>query len=332
VVHDLNNHLAIIQCNAIIVEKLLHGAEPRIIESLQDIVDAVAAATRLTRSVQALGQRGGIGPAAVDVGAIIGDAARLLRKQLPQTLELVLPAEPVRALITGPYLQQVILNLLVNARDALPKDGIISVTLALDGPSITLTVADNGPGLPAEVQARLFQPFVTTQPGRRTWLGLAVVRQLVTRLGGTILVETNASGTRFVMQMPLVMELGKAPLAGQRVLVAATAAVTSVTVDALTSRGASVVSVNDGASALIAAERERFNVVVVENGLPDTDGATLLNSLRAKRALTTAVLLSSGVAPDLAESLGVQVVWKPFSADELLAVVERAIVLAAGAS
>ena len=117
-----------------------------------------------------------------------------------------IPGDLPRISLAGPRIVQVLLNLLLNAADAVPREGgrITLRAARAPGDRVRLTVEDNGPGIAAEIRDRLFEPFVTTkEPGKGTGLGLAVCLGLIEAAGGTLAVEDSAEGgARFVIELP----------------------------------------------------------------------------------------------------------------------------------
>jgi signal transduction histidine kinase len=142
----------------------------------------------------------------LDIASSIEDAARLARSSLG-TSNVNIETKPAENLPTvecdEEQIKQVLLNLLMNAAQAMPDGGRIVVSASREGRSLALIVADDGPGIPGEMHARIFDPFFTTREAG-TGLGLAVVQQIVTQHGGQIDVEQNgAQGARFVVRIPM---------------------------------------------------------------------------------------------------------------------------------
>jgi PAS domain S-box-containing protein len=207
IAHDFNNLLMIVLgCSEGALEEL--GADTPVRRELEDIRDAAEQASRLTRQLLAFSRRQELQPVTVDLNDAVEGAAAMLRRLLPGEvrLELELTHGLPAASVDPAQLSQVILNLAVNARDAMPDGG--RVTIATDDAEepgfVALTVRDEGTGMAPEVAARAFEPFFTTKaPGRGTGLGLATVHGIVTQSGGRIALDsTSGSGTSVTVLLP----------------------------------------------------------------------------------------------------------------------------------
>jgi two-component system cell cycle sensor histidine kinase/response regulator CckA len=207
IAHDFNNLLMIILgCSESALEELAPDSPVR--GELEDIRDAAEQAATLTRGLLAFGRRQELQPVTVDLNDAVEAAAGMLRRLLPEDvrleLELELGLPEVR--VDPAQLSQVILNLAVNARDAMPGGGRLTVATARDADAgfAVLTVADEGSGMAPEVAARAFEPFFTTKaPGRGTGLGLATVHGVVTQSGGRISVDSApGAGTTVTVLLP----------------------------------------------------------------------------------------------------------------------------------
>jgi signal transduction histidine kinase/CheY-like chemotaxis protein len=202
VAHDFNNLLTVF-----LTEAARLGRDDRTAKSASNIATAAERAAALTRQLLTFGRRQVREPEVLAPNAVIAQLERLLGSFLGADLrlEVVLDPEipPVRADRTE--LEQVLLNLVTNARDATPAGGTITIRTARapDGAAL-LEVIDTGAGIAPADQTRLFEPFFTTKPiGKGTGLGLATVRDIVTRLGGDIrVVSALGSGSRFTLVLP----------------------------------------------------------------------------------------------------------------------------------
>ncbi len=229
VAHDFNNLLTGILGGS---ELLL--AEPGLAEGLREDVQEIRRcaeqASQLTRQLLAFSRRETPLPKLVDLNAQVEDAERLLGRLLGDRVGLVtdLSPGPIRVLADPSQLQQVIINLAVNARDAMPGGGTVLVETAAapadpdlpeevrahgPGPWARLAVEDEGTGIPPDVLERIFEPFFTTKPvGKGTGLGLSTVWGIVQQLGGVTRVESSPGRTRFEIWLPC--EGSGAPEAG----------------------------------------------------------------------------------------------------------------------
>ncbi|MCC6223624.1 MAG: PAS domain S-box protein [Thermoleophilia bacterium] len=195
VAHDFNNLLTAIQGYAELLARDVHAERAK-----QDAAEIVRAAERgaaLTGQLLAFARIEPPARAPVDVCALVAGMEPLLRRTLEERVELqfcLAPAAPAVSADRG-QLEQVLLNLAVNARDAMPDGGTLTVAVAATAEGVRLRVADTGTGMPPGVAARAFEPFFTTKErGRGTGLGLATVWGIVHDAGGTVELETREGG------------------------------------------------------------------------------------------------------------------------------------------
>ena len=225
VAHDFNNLLAAVGGFAQLGRA--EATSERVADYFDRIVAASDSAAALTGQLLAFGRQQVLTPAPVDLNEAVGTIASLLRQLLPAgvTLQLDLCPEPVHVFVDPSQLEQVVLNLVVNGRDAIEGSGSITVRTANAAPAGVvhdftqpcgwLQVADTGMGIPEDVRAHIFDPFFTTKAvGMGTGLGLATIYGIVSQSGGAIVVDsTVGEGTTMtvalpVSQQPAVAELG----------------------------------------------------------------------------------------------------------------------------
>ena len=209
VAHDFNNLMtAVIGYTGIISQSLpTHDARQM---DLAEIEKAATRAGELTQQLLAFARRRVIDPKIVDIGELVGSFMRLISPLLGSTVKLTvrIASNLATVRIDPVQFEQVLMNLAVNARDAMPNGGEliveVSPTKFRDGAGVRLTVRDTGLGMPADVVARIWEPFFTTKPqGKGTGLGLATVHGLVHQFGGDITVEsTEGVGTAFHVLLP----------------------------------------------------------------------------------------------------------------------------------
>lgn len=232
IAYDFNNLLTVIQVEANFVQ---HGLAPQ--DSLQtemrEIRKAVERAGSLTRQLLAFSRSQVSRPRVVDLNELVSDTISMLRRLLGEDIALVPELEPDLPLIIADpgQLHQVLLNLALNARDAMPEGGTLrvatsSVVIGEDDPLLStgtycvLAVTDTGHGIAADVQHRIFDPFFTTKPsGKGTGLGLATVVGIIEQAGGKILVSSEPGrGARFTIYLPCVnapIPIDSSPVATQ---------------------------------------------------------------------------------------------------------------------
>ncbi len=219
VAHDFNNLLMVIQGN---VELGLMGLEPShpVYESLLKIEESAEKATSLTRQLLAFGRRQVLNPKPLDVAEVIGNLSRMVSRLIGEDIELRIEMKPgLHAIYADPTaIDQVLINLIVNARDAMPRGGVLTLqasnvnlgeTFCHQHPFVTpgdyvqISVIDTGVGMDEATRARIFEPFFTTRK-KGSGLGLAVVYGIVKQHQGHILVESQlGKGSRFDLYFPV---------------------------------------------------------------------------------------------------------------------------------
>ncbi len=221
IAHDFNNLLTVILCSAESLKQALNKGEP-LHEEAAEIARAGERAAAMTRQLLAFSRRQVLEPRIVDVAQLLRGLEQLLRRVVGEDLELLLLLdEGVHKLRLDPgQFEQVMLNLVINARDAMPDGGRLTIETAnvvLDeayvaehpeaqlGPHVRIAVSDTGVGMTPEVRSRMFEPFFTTkEPGRGTGLGLSTVYGIVKQSGGSIWVYSEpGQGTTFRLYFPL---------------------------------------------------------------------------------------------------------------------------------
>ena len=292
-------------------------------------------------------------PRQVDVTQGIRELEKLLSRLVGADVAIVVvpSEEPCPVLIDPGQLNQILLNLAVNARDAMPQGGRLLMRTWREPPSegmprgaVTIEVSDTGQGMSAEVRSRIFEPFFTTkEPGKGTGLGLATVHDIVQRAGGTIAVESReGEGTTFRIRLPATSaspEPGTArpaerrrSIPGQRrlrvLLVEDDESIRRVLRRTLEEAGYVLQEARHGdeALALFQARRGEFDLLVTDVVMPGMSGPALAARLRENRAALP-VLYLSGFASEHLEALTREdprhrLLAKPFHRDEVLDAVE----------
>jgi signal transduction histidine kinase len=210
IVHDFNNLVTAISGYAELLLRQVPDAAPR--EDIEEILRVGERATALTRQLVTFARREAFEPRRIDVNARIEGIAAMLRRLLGDHVEVVLALTPdLPAVVADPgQFDQVLVNLAINARDAMESGGRLTfrTTALAEGPAgapgVRLTVSDTGAGIDDAVRSRIFEPFFTTKPaGKGTGLGLSTARTIVTRMGGTIWVDSApGAGTTFHIDLP----------------------------------------------------------------------------------------------------------------------------------
>ena len=356
VAHDFNNLLTvIIGCAELLKEDAVRGQAPST-EVVEDITFAAGRARMLTRQLLTFARKQDISLVSLDVNETVRGTEKLLRRLVGTNVALRLELQPDIGLarFDPGQLEQVVVNLSVNARDAMPAGGTLTIETskveapcgaAPPGPWIRLSVRDTGVGLSPEAREHLFEPFFTTKPrGKGTGLGLATVHGIVLQCGGEIRVESEpGQGSAFHVFLPRASESAEPPsprvdqVAGseQVLVVEDDPQVREVTQGILRRAGYGVLAASSGdeALALDASVLAPVRLLVTDVVMPGLDGRATAEAL-CRRHPSLRVLYVSGYARDVigqrgALDTGVQFLPKPFTAAMLLGRV-RAILDAPG--
>jgi signal transduction histidine kinase/ActR/RegA family two-component response regulator len=351
VAHDFNNLLTVIAGRGEILLRQLPTEDPR--RRHADLIRQTAfRAADLTRQLLAFSRKQVLQPKVLDLNGVVEGMDGMLRRLIGEHIELRCQCRAVGAIKADPsQLEQIIVNLAVNARDAMLQGGVLSVettTVELDdafarshdgarpGPHVLLAVTDNGAGMDADTRAHLFEPFFTTKgPGQGTGLGLATVYGIVEQSGGLVLVESElGQGTRFELYFPVV-----ADRAEKRDLVIADAGLPSGTEsillvedqeevrrlarEVLQMLGYTVLEAENGRHALrvVDAQPDGIDLLLTDVVMPQIGGRDLADQLRASRP-GLRVLYMSGHTDDAilhhgVLEPGVAFLQKPFAPEAL---------------
>lgn len=310
----------------------MHESQQRDSEaSLQAMDRAVEHASRLTAQLLSFGRRSAVSPRNIDVREVVENTVGLLSAVTRSDVRVVLDVADgdYVASMDRVLLEQIVLNLVTNARDAITGTGTINVGLALravPGASVVLRVGDDGEGMDPEVLRHVFEPFFTTKSaGRGTGLGLASVQGSVTQLGGTIQVESwPGKGTTFEVTLPLERAkaadaLSTAPENSEALhilVVDDDEEVRDITAKMLQVGGHQVDQAEDAAGALERLGAHRYDVLLTDIVMPHTSGLALRSEV-AKRWPELLVVLTSAYPPETVGD-GLPIVPKPFDSATLL--------------
>ncbi len=354
VAHDFNNLLTIIGGAAEFLreEQQLTGSGER---DLEEIQDAVKRASALTRQLLAFSRKQTFAKEQLDLGELVAGTSKMLRRLLGEDVELSLRAQqaPYTATVDPGQIEQVIMNLVVNARDAMPNGGRMSIELThttLDdeqikmfpyatdlaaGPYALISVSDSGTGMDAETQRQIFEPFFTTKDeGKGTGLGLSTVYGIVRQHRGYIAVE-SAPGEGTTFRVYIRESMPNAASSGVRKSVARTPggketilcvednlAVRRTTVRILENLGYRLLTAENAeeAIAIVKEHPDSIHLLLTDVIMPGMNGAQLANAI----ALThpgIRVLYASGYPADHLQRRGlgeeVALLHKPFTRDDL---------------
>ncbi len=353
VAHDFNNLLTAIRGYAELARGDF-GPEDDALGDLDQIVLAADRAAELTRQLLAFSRRQVLRPKVLDPAEIVAGVTPLLRRLLGEHIELETHSAPQlgRVEVDPSQLEQVIVNLAVNARDAMPAGGKLTIGTAnvvvgpedpaarsgaASGNYVALTVSDTGVGIDQSTLSRIFEPFFTTkEPGRGTGMGLATVYGIVHQSGGSIHVETEPGrGSTFTVLLPTATD-GLTPMASEApprsdshsrgtesiLLVEDEAAVRGFASRVLQKLGYAVVEASSGSRALelASAHSGDIHLLITDLVMPGLQGQQLASELHAvrpgMRVLYVSGFTDSPVGPE-ASPAGTTLLAKPFSAEEL---------------
>jgi len=352
VAHDFNNLLGVILGQSEIL--LEHVRDPATTRGLEMIRESARRGAGLTRQLLAFGRRQVMEAKVISLNAVLTDIQKLLRRVIGEDVELEFQTEPkLHNVEADPgQLEQVILNLAINARDAMPSGGKLRISTANadltedyvaqhpivpPGRYAQLAVSDTGCGMDAQTQARIFEPFFTTkEPGKGTGLGLATVYGIVKQSGGYIWVYSEVGhGTTFRLYFPVVetsrkqprrVESSQAPGGSETILVVEDdEGLREVTCEFLRSGGYKVIAAESPERALELAERHNGTIdfLLTDVIMPKLNGRELAAKV-AKLRPEIRVLFVSGYADGIlrsgaagAREESVAFLQKPYTRQEL---------------
>lgn len=351
VAHDFNNLLTVISSYASLVidEETLTDA---IRDDISQIEKASAAAATLTRQLLAFSRQQVTLPVSLDLNDVVRDAQKILRRVIGEDVSLVakLDENLGRALADFGQIEQVIMNLAVNARDAMPRGGKLTIETsnavlaesckrdgfaASAGPYVVLAIGDTGTGMDDETKLRIFEPFFTTkESGKGTGLGLSMVFGIVQQSGGYVDVESAIGhGATFRIYLPRVDAPAEAPspvAVGESargtetvLLVEDVSALREIVRRVLVEKGYTVLDAVDGPAALLLAEKFKnsIHLLITDVVLPGMSGHELARALQPARP-GLKVLFTSGYTDDAVLRRGVferdvAFLQKPFTPEVL---------------
>jgi PAS domain S-box-containing protein len=346
VAHDFNNLLSVIlTCVGFATREL--PADHPVRDDVEEIGRAADRAAALTRQLLMFSRREVVKPEVLDVGGLLRDLERLLNRTLSERIALRITVGPglLPVLADRAQLEQVLVNLAVNARDAMPDGGTLSIAVAGVSDGVRITVVDDGTGMLEEVRDRAFEPFFTTKdPGQGTGLGLATVHGIVTDSGGMVDIDSApGQGTRVTIFLPGCREEVRSPELPAEPAAHAPAAARVLVVEdqepvrrqacrILAAHGYEVTDAPGGEEALAAWQE--IDVLVTDVVMPGMTGQQLAQ-LAVDRNPDLRVVYMSGHTEDVlvrngARARNLAFVQKPFTRATLLRAVEDALAAAPG--
>ena len=350
VAHELNSPLSVILGQVGLFSQT--GVDPKARARVKDIGEAAERCVRIVRSFLTMARRHPPERGHVSLNHLLREAVELLSFELRiASIEIVYDLERDLPLVwaDGHQLKQVIVNLVTNARQAVqdsapPRQLRLATRYDERHSSVGIEVADSGPGIPAELRARVFEPFFTTKPdGEGTGLGLALARGMVEGHGGSIEIEsTPGEGARFIISLPLGAppesqeesgELQAAgPVVGKSILVVDDEpAVASLLAEALSRDGYKVDMAANGAVALRMLGARDYDLIISDSGMPELNGRELYREIERREprlsrrfVFVTGDILNPRTRAFLAET-GAPQLEKPFTVESVKRVVRRAL-------
>ncbi|HUX49407.1 MAG TPA: response regulator [Spirochaetia bacterium] len=357
IAHDFNNLLTIIMGYSKLLKESLQnndGAPGELLGDVDGILKAATKSAELTRQLLAFSRHQVMQPVVISLNRILSEVERMIRRLLTEniTIQISLTNEPCRIYADQGQIEQVLLNLAVNAKDAMPNGGNITIRSGIEqvdsrrktvtgviepGPYAVLRVQDTGTGIEPEILPRIFDPFFTTKGvGRGTGLGLSTVYGIIAQSGGKIdVVSILGKGTLFLIYLPLV-EMGEegtervphqeSRLSGSEsvLVVEDERTVRELLVRVMQGAGYAVTTTENAGEALLISEEENnhFDILISDVVMPHITGPKLSIRLRAKHA-DLKVLFISGhpeneeVEIELKDSM-CAFLQKPFEPEVLL--------------
>jgi len=335
IAHDFNNVMtAVSGCAELLLNEI--GVDDARRERVEVIHESAARATKLTRQLLAFSRRQVLRLEPVDLSKVAAGLEGMLERLLPPNISVSYDLAPnAIAQVDLPQLEQVLLNLALNARDAMPAGGNIAVSVRTAGEDAELTVTDDGVGMNEETRSRIFEPFFTTKSAG-TGLGLSTVDGIVAQSGGTISVASEPGrGSTFTIRLPRVYER-PAPepsvpvqpsnaVAGRILLADDEDLVRRVTAELMHRSGYDVVSAASGEEALRLLD-DGFDALVTDVAMTGMNGQALARNVR-DRFPSMPVLFISGYPAEVLTGqhmvdAGEEVLTKPFTPLELTARLE----------
>jgi PAS domain S-box-containing protein len=359
VAHDFNNLLTVIHGYGELLLTALNADDPRR-SDVDEIVQAAERAAALTRRLLAFSRKQVLQPTRLDVNALVINMSKMLRRLIGENIELVTKLAPLPAAVHADagQIEQILMNLTVNARDAMPQGGRLSIETAIvvlddvyvmqhvavrPGPYVMLAVTDTGIGMDEQTKHRIFEPFFTTKErGHGTGLGLATVYGIVKQSGGYVWVYSEVGGgSTFKVYLPRAgegavverptTEAEAAPPGSETVLVVEDDHAVRLLCRALLERaGYRVFDAADPRQAedLFRQHADRIDVLLTDVIMPGSSGPSLFARLSLDRPLLRVLYMSGYADSAIVQPEGasdVVFLQKPFTAHGLLCKVREAL-------
>jgi signal transduction histidine kinase/CheY-like chemotaxis protein len=336
VAHDFNNILGIILPNAELIKMRTEPDSPAT-RFADVIINATKRASQLTRQLLSLSRKDPVTWRILSLNEAVRATGKLLGETLDRNIRLEFDLSPESTNIKADetQIEQVFLNLAINARDAMPEGGVLRFITRLEGDHVVARVIDSGAGIPRGILPKIFDPFFTTKDkSKGTGLGLSVVYGIVKQIGGAIDVRSDpGAGTEFVLTFPACHEVRRKaaqqsarPAGGaEKILIADDEReILSLLETALTDMGYTVISAANGIEAVDYAADD-VDLIILDMIMPEMDGVTALRAIRQKTPRVKVLVSSGYTSPEkapLLEALHIDgFVQKPFEVVKLAAII-----------
>jgi PAS domain S-box-containing protein len=342
IAHEFNNLLAIINLAGEQIQ--LQTKNTSILKNTQTIQKTVERGAHIARQMLDFARSEQTEKLPVALSRLIDEITTTLRQLLKKniTVQAIQSVEQAWIMGNDKQLYQVLLNLGINAGDAMPNGGVLTYSLSTsrynDTPCAVIRVQDTGTGIPPEVQARMFEPFFTTKGvGKGTGLGLSIVHGIVTAHGGHIEVDsTVGKGTTFTLVFPLLdfdsQFVPEVPVTAHEgsdetlLIVEDEPHLRLLLSKMLRSRGYTVLEASDGLEALTLFDKRKdeIDLVITDMGMPTIDGYELVTKIQRKKTQAKVAVMSGYMDTEQNQQLakaGIDVIFKPFNFTEMLALI-----------
>ncbi|HEX7452168.1 MAG TPA: ATP-binding protein, partial [Polyangiaceae bacterium] len=336
ITHDFNNLLTVIMSYSELGRFTLSPEHPSF-EALEQINVAAQRAAALTRQLLIFARKEVVDPRVVDLNHLVENVVKLLRRVVGEDVMVSVDLSPGSAPVKVDPVQceQLMMNLAVNARDAMPGGGLISIATSVTEESVRISVKDTGLGMSPEVRERAFEPFFTTKEiGKGTGLGLSTCLAIVRRSGGTINIESSLGlGTTFHIELPRAKtradsELPDRPSVMPRgdetvLLIEDDAVVRQLTARILRRQGYTVLVATqaDEALQLAADNNQRIDLFLSDVVMPGESGPSVIERLSANRPAAKVLFVSGYPGDDISrrgiDEASFRFLAKPYSSEQL---------------
>jgi len=338
IAHDFNNLLTAITGYTELLITAFETGDKRL-QDAYEIRRAALAASRLTGHLLAFSRNQRVSPEVLDLNTVVARTAGMLKRTLGDHIEMLLDLDPSVRFIKADrgHLEQVVLNLAINARDAMPHGGRLQIKTVMAGDHVRMTVLDTGCGIPQAIQSKVFDPFFTTKGALGTGIGLATVYGIVEQTGGSISVASiEGQGTTFTIDLPATDEaiVVPEPPAAPRVvegcatvlIVEDDPRVRSLAELILHKAGHDVVTTGGPIEAIAALKAQSdIDLVITDIVMPDMNGFDLAIELRRITPGIRLVFMSGFTSDHFKRSIDDPFLMKPFTVESLTNVVDQAL-------